>query len=289
MSEVMSMPINSDAEWSVLAHMLRNPNIIGEIIGVPIEQQDFSGAAERTVYATIVERYYAGQPVDALIIGELKREDLAAAWGVADAREAIAMLNSRVTRADIGTNHLEHAAIVRRLSVSRQLDMACFNAIGALRDGTLSPEEVADQLSTEALQITAGSVKRSELLGWMDVGRDFALQLQRIVKAKQQGIEIGVYTGLPFIDNWTRGIGPGELCFLAGDPGVGKTAVAWNAAMGFARRQLKRKPEHRVGTLMLSMEMNLFGSTMRMVQSLTGIDGGKMRTGDLTQQEFNHI
>lgn len=285
----MAMPINREAEWSVIARMLNQPDIIGEIIGVPIEQQDFSDGDTRLLYATCVERYYSGQPVDPLIVGEVVREDLAAAWGMTDSRGVSGQLVQRVRQAEVGGNVLDHAALVKRLSVARQLDMVCFQAITQLRDGQLTPEEVADQLSTEALQITAGSLRRSELLGWMDVGRQYAIQLERIMKARQQGIEIGVYTGHSFIDKWTQGIGPGELCFLAGDPGVGKTAVAWSAAMGFARRQMQRKPEQRVGTLMLSMEMNLFGSTMRMVQSLTGIDGGKLRTGDLTRDEFHHI
>src|SRR5206468_8101223 len=33
----------------------------------------------------------------------------------------------------------------------------------------------------------------------------------------------------------------------------------------------------------------LYSSTMRMVSSLTGIDGGRLRRGDITQQEYTHI
>lgn len=107
--------------------------------------------------------------------------------------------------------------------------------------------------------------------------------------AKQQGIEMAVYTGLPFIDDWTKGIAPTELCFLAGDPGVGKSAVAWKAAEGFAMRQLRKPPEQRVGTLVLSLEMGVFPSTQRVVQSLTGIDGMRLREGDITRQEYQRV
>ena len=109
------------------------------------------------------------------------------------------------------------------------------------------------------------------------------------MQAKQLGLEIGVYTGLSFIDAWTAGIGPGELCFLGGEPGVGKTAVGFAAAMGFAARQVQREPHQRVGTLVLSMEMGLYSSTARMVSMLTGLNGTELREGRVSASQFQHI
>jgi replicative DNA helicase len=289
MSEVMSMPINKHAEWSVIAQMLQRPERIGEVIGIPVEQQDFSDADTRLLYATTVERYYGGQSVDPLIVGELVRDELSQYWGLPDNMAVAPQLVERIRSADIGGDLLEHANLVKRLSRARQLQTVCFNAIQAINEGKLTPEEIGDQLSGEALQVTAGSIARTEVLDWMDTGRQYVQQLKRVIAAKQQGIEIGVYTGYPFVDDFTTGIGPGELCFLAGDPGIGKTALAWACALGFVQRQMVRAPEKRVGTLMLSMEMNLYASTMRVVSALTGINGTRLREGDITQQEFQHI
>jgi replicative DNA helicase len=187
---------------------------------------------------------------------------------------------------------LEHAGIVKRLSTSRQLMESCHHALREITEGKLTPEEIGDNLSSDALQITSGTIKRTELLDWLDTGRAYVSHLQRVMAAREAGQEVGVYTGLSFIDRYTSGIGPGELCFLAGEPGSGKSAVAWTVGPGFAARSLARPcavGQRPVGTLMLSLEMPLISSTMRMVQSLTGIDGTRLREGKITKSEYRQI
>jgi replicative DNA helicase len=101
-----------------------------------------------------------------------------------------------------------------------------YEGLSAIAEGKLSPEEIGDASATEITRVTAGSVRRTELRDWMDKGREGARQLKRLQLSRQQGIEIGAYTGLSFIDKHTRGIAPGELAFIASEPGAGKTALA---------------------------------------------------------------
>jgi replicative DNA helicase len=288
MTDLLTAPTDVAAEWSVLAHMLRDPAVIGEVIGVPLEQTDFSQPDTRLIYTTAVERHYRGQPVDPLVIGELVRDDLAQFWR-ADPAHVGTLMDKRTRDAEVSGGVLSHAGIVKRLSTKRKIMDACYHALTAIGDGKLTPEEIGDQLSAEALQVTAGAARRSEIMSWMDVGREYAKQLQRVRLAKQQGYEIGVYTGLSFIDDYTTGIGPGELCFLAGEPGSGKTAVGWAGALGFASRQLARDEDKRVATLMISAEMNLYASTGRTVQAITGIDGVALREGAISDRLYHHI
>jgi replicative DNA helicase len=287
-NELLAAPTNLAAEWATLSQMLCEPSTIGEVIGVPLERQDFSTPVTQALYSLIVERYYAGAPVDPLIIGELARDELAQHWS-ADRSAVAQLLVGRVRDAQVPGSVIEHAAIVKRLSTARRLSDVCYRALRQITAGQLTPEEVGDVLSTEALQVTSGTMRRSELLSWMDVGREYAQQLSRVREARTQGIEVGVYTGLSFIDNWTSGIGPGELCFLAGEPGVGKTALAVASAMGFAARQVQRPAEQRVTTLVLSMEMNLYSSTARLVSMLTGIEGPELREGSIDDRDYQRF
>ncbi|MDQ2876549.1 MAG: AAA family ATPase [Actinomycetota bacterium] len=290
--QLLEAPTNTAAEWSVIAAMLTQPGVIGEVIGIPIEERDFSLPDTRALYRTTVTRYYAGEAVDPLIVGELAREELAACWQAEP--QSIGQLLVRRTRDAMieGGTITEHAAIVKRLSTSRQLQDACYAALNAINDGKLTPAEVGDHLSGEALQITSGSVRRTELLDWMDVGTQYVKQLRRVMEAQEKGQEIGVYTGMPFFDDWTSGIAPGELCFLAGEPGIGKTSLGWAAGLGFAGRQMSRvlEPgEQRIGTMFASLEMNLHGSTQRIVSSLTGIDGVALREGKITRRQYAQV
>lgn len=281
-------PTNKAAEWHVVARLLDKPALIPEVVGTQLESTDFAGSDTSMIFAQAAELFYGDLRVDPLIVAEHKRRQLAQVWGIDEAAVPETLL-ARIGATGYAENVLEHAAIVKRLSTGRQLMTLAQRAIGEITDGKLSPQEVGDKLSAESLKVTAGSARRSELLSWMDVGREYAMHLRRQRLAHEKGIELAVYTGMPFIDQWTKGIAPTELFFLAGEPGIGKTAIAWECARGFAERQLKKPEEHRVGTLVLSLEMGLIPSTGRVVQSLTGIDGMRLREGNLTEPEWKHV
>jgi replicative DNA helicase len=283
-ANLLVAPTNVAAEWSVLGHMLTQPQRIGEIVGLPLEQSDFTQPDTRLIFSTTVERNFAGQTIDAIVVAEQSRDELSQLWS-ADPSHVASLLSRRASESMIGEDALEHAELLRQLSAKRKLMDACYHALSAIGDGQASAQEISDRCSTEMLQATAGSARRSELMTWMDAGRAGARQLDIAIAAKKAGVDFGVYTGLPFIDAHIAGIAPGELCFVAGEPGAGKTALAWAAALGFAKRQLRRDHDKRVGVLLLSMEMGYYASFMRIVQNLTGIDGVRMREGAITQDE----
>lgn len=281
-------PTNIAAEWHVVSRLLDKPELIPEVVGTQLESSDFTGLDTSLLFAEAAELFYGDLRVDPLIVAERKRKQLARAWSIDEAGVPDALM-AKVAKTGYVENVLEHAAIVKRLSTSRQLMALALRAVGEVSDGKLSPEEIGDRMSTEALKVTSGSVRRSELLSWMDAGREYAMHLRRQRIAHEKGIELAVYTGMSFIDKWTSGIAPTELFFLAGEPGIGKTALAWNCARGFAERQLIKPEEHRVATLLLSLEMGIVPSTARVVQSLTGIDGMRLREGNITDPEWNRV
>lgn len=281
-------PVNPVAEWNVIAGLLDQPRLIPEVVGMQVESSDFSMPDTQALYGLAVEHHYADMAVDPLIAAERLRPMLAKLWRVGDANVP-AMLQGKLAATGYAENILDHAAIVKRLSTGRALMALALRAVGEVQAGRMSPEEVGDRLGSEALKIVAGKMSRTQLLGWMEVGTEYAKHLRRQRVAHEQGIELAVYTGQPFMDDWTSGIAPTELCFLAGEPGIGKTSVAWQCARGFATRQLGKPPAERVATLVLSLEMGLIPSTGRVVQSLTGIDGMRLREGNITDREWGFI
>ncbi len=279
---------NPEAEWSVAAGVVQKPGRIPEIVGAQLEAQDFLREDARALYATAIEAFYADMPVEPLTIAERLRSTLSKLWRVQD-QEVGGELLRRIAARDMAANVSEHAAIIKRLATARQLLTVIDTATAAIGEGQMTPEQIAATMSTDALAITSGSVRRSELFSWMDTGREYAKYLRRQRIAKAKGIELAVYTGYPFIDEFTRGIAPTELCFIAGAPGVGKSVLGWKAAEGFASRQMVKAPEHRIGTLVVSMEMGLVPSSTRLAQSITRIDGMRLREGDVSDREYNHL
>jgi replicative DNA helicase len=287
-TDLLTAPVSVADEWCVLSEVLRNPERMPEIIGVPLEQRDFSSPDTRIVFQTSIERHYAGRPIDPLIVAELVRSELSQYWSAEPASVGV-LMEKRVREATVGSDTLlEHAQQLKRLSTRRRLMDIGHKMLSDVAEGKLEPAEISDRASNEMMQATAGSVRRSELLTWMDTGRAYIRQLKQVQASVQQGIDIGVMTGLSFVDNHTTGIAPGELCFIASEPGAGKTALAWACSLGFAARQMRRGDD-RVGTLMLSMEMGLYGSTMRVVANLANIDGTRLRRGAISEGEYKRI
>jgi len=279
---------NPEAEWAVSATLVQKPGVIAEIVGTGLEARDFLRGDARALYGTTVESFYADLPVEPLTIAERLRQDFASLWKIPEQRVGTALVE-RISRRDMSANVLEHAAIIKRLSTARQLLGVIDGAVAAIGEGHQTPEQVAATMSTEALALTSGTIRRAELFSWMDTGTAYAKYLRRQRIARRQGIELAVYTGFPFIDKYTRGIAPTELCVIAGAPGVGKSVLGWKAAEGFASRQMSKPQQHRVATLVVSMEMGLIPSSTRLAQSITHIDGMRLREGQVSDREYQHV
>lgn len=279
---------NPAAEWSIVASIVTNAPLIAEVVGTQLEAADFVRADCKLLYATAVEMFYADSSVEPLTVAERVKASLARVWDLPE-QEVPGVLLERVRDREPGEGLMEHVAIVQRLSTARKLLSVTNQAIDAIGEGQQTPEEVASTLSTEALAITSGGVQRSELLDWMDQGREYARYLKRLRLARERGIEMAVYTGFECIDEYTKGIAPTELCFIAGAPGTGKSILGWKGAEGFAAKQMRKLADHRIATLIVSMEMGVIPSSTRLAQAITGIDGMRLREGDVSDNEYRRI
>lgn len=281
-------PVNSEAEWAVIGQMLAREKTIAEVVGAQLAVEDFFNPDARLIFETAVESFYAGEKVDPVLVGDRLRNPLARQWSCQES-EVPQRLYQRTAAFQHATGVLDHAKVVRRHADNRRLLNLMESAQREIAVGDKAPEEVGDMLATEAAAIIAGGRKRADILSFADVGREYVKYLKRLKMAREQGIELAVYTGLKFVDHWTKGIAPGELMLFAGDPGVGKSAVSWECVQGFARRQMSKAPDKRVASMVLSMEMGLEGSSARLATGMTRIEGDKLREGEISDDELSTI
>jgi replicative DNA helicase len=101
-SDFLTAPVSPESEWRVLAALLTTPERIPEMIGVPLEQEDFSSADTRVIFSAVVERHFAGKPIDALILAETIRAELAQFWS-AEPSQVGALMEQR-TRDALGSD-----------------------------------------------------------------------------------------------------------------------------------------------------------------------------------------
>jgi replicative DNA helicase len=284
----MKPPHSLDAERSVISQLLRgDPNLIAEVIGMKLQPSHFYAPAHKVIVGAIYDNHFADLPTDAITIGERTSRQLSQQWSVEDA-EAV----SRVR--DISTERFhgkiaDHAVMVQRKHSYREIMDLASVIEGEVEREERSPEEIASLASKGAMEIATDSLLTSEIIHFGQMGRSYYQQALEAKAAHEKGTEIGAKFGLPFIDDYTRGLRKTELYLGAGEPGVGKSMVFVKAALRFAAAQMKREAEQRVGTLVLSLEMAEEPTNMRLASMVSGIDGGKLREGRITDGELGAI
>jgi replicative DNA helicase len=139
------------------------------------------------------------------------------------------------------------------------------------------------------MHVATNTLITQDILSFEELGKHYVRRAQQEMEAVARGVEMGAHFGLKFIDDWTRGIRPTELWIAGGEPGAGKSAVFWNAAIRFAERQMQRPENERLGAFVLSLEMGEDDSEVRLAQSMTKIDGSKLREARQSRTELQRI
>lgn len=282
-------PHSPDAERAVLGRiMAQGTKVAGQVVGTLLEPTHFYAPAHRLIYETIYEAYYADEPMDALTVGELCSKRLAPLWDVTE-DEAVGRVRDMSDRQTFSGQISDHARLIKRDSDYRLLLRLSASIEEAVGSEESTPEEVASIASQRAMRIATNSLIAHEIKPFGELGREYVREAQRMMDAAAQGIELGAYFDLRFVDRYLHGLQPTELWFLAGDPGAGKTAISVIASLNFARRQMKQEDDRRIATLFLSLEMGELPSKMRLAQTLTGIDSARMREGTLSAEELQRI
>jgi replicative DNA helicase len=282
-----AVPHNPEVEEALIGRLLAEPQHTGEVVGALLEPGDFYLAANRLLYGAVVESFYADQPADAMTLGELHAKALSRMWNI-DERQAVQRVVGLSGHPSTGSP-VDHAHLVKRDSDYRAL----LKLADGVRDRVLaereSPEQIAGITTQMAMQIATKQALTNELVSFADAGRAFVSAMRYAMTARAQGVELGAYFGLKAVDNFTKGMKPGELLMAGGEPGVGKSAVWWKAALTFARRQAKRPENMRLGTMIISLEMSPEPSNARFASMLSGVDGDRLREATLNNAELERI
>lgn len=284
----MKPPHSLDAELSVIGQMLhKGEEISGVIVGTLLEPRHFYAPAHKVIYNALYENYYAGMPLDPLTIGEQVSKKLAKLWSVSE-ETAVTRVREIATSKFHG-NVVDHAVLVKQHADYRAILDLTSQIEGEVEREEKTPEEIAGMASQLSMQIATNTLLTHEIVSFGDMGRRAYSQLKKAKAAHDAGVEIGVRFGMPFIDDYTKGMRGSELWLLAGEPGVGKSAVITKGSMKFAQRQMARDQAKRIATLVLSLEMNEESVNPRIASAVAKVDGGKLREGRISETEMRTI
>ncbi|OGT51142.1 MAG: replicative DNA helicase [Gammaproteobacteria bacterium RIFCSPHIGHO2_12_FULL_42_13] len=267
-------PHSIEAEQSVLGALMLDQRAWDNVAD-RLTSNDFYRGDHRDIFEAIAKLANTNQPCDVLTVAEaLKTDKKYLPLGEA-------YLYELAQNTPSAANVVAYADIVREYSVLRQLvsvgsDVAnsVFSADGRDSQALLDYAEQLVYKISENKQRGVGPQPISQLL---------SKATERLGELYQtKGGLTGLSTGFKDFDQLTSGLQKGDMVVIAGRPSMGKTSFAMNIAEFAALRQ--EKP-----VLVFSLEMPAEQLVLRMISSAKKIDQHKVRTGQLSDQDWTKV
>ena len=272
MKEV-NIPNNIEAEESVIGSMLLTKKALQKALE-NLTSEDFYLDSHAKIFECIKNINDRKKPVD---ITTLSEELNGKGWlkqvgGVEYIADAI---NSVPTTANID----EYINIVLEKSLLRRL---IDEATEIVKGSYTVSNDIGDYLYEAQKKINKVSegLRTSEFKPIQSVLTKAQSDLETL--AANKGDITGIPSGFYDLDKITSGFHPNELIIIAARPGMGKTAIALNMATNIAMNAKK-------SVAIFNMEMGAEQLVTRMLSQVGGIDGSKLRVGNLEHSDWKRV
>ena len=271
-------PHSIDAEQSVLGGLLIDNGAFDKI-GDVVADGDFYRDDHRRIFRHVSRLIERGKPADVVTVDEAIKvsEDK-------DKTGGITYLAALAGNTPSAHNVRRYAEIVRECAVLRKLiEVSAEIADSALNRMGKDVGQLLDEAESKVFQIAEAGARTRQ--GFMEIQPLLTQVMERIdlLYHKDNPSDItGIPTGYRDLDRETSGLQPGDLIIIAGRPSMGKTALALNMAEHAA-------VENKLPVAIFSMEMSGSQLAMRMLGSIGRLDQHKLRTGRLSDDDWNRL
>lgn len=267
------LPHSIEAEQSVIGSMLMDREAIitsSEIVTA----EDFYQHQYGIMFEAMVELFNEGKPVDLVTLqNRLKEKD------VPPEVSSLEFVRDIITTVPTSANVKSYANIVREKAVLRKLIKV--------------NEEIANDcyLGRESLETILAETEKKifDLLQSRHSGdfvpiRQIVLNvLENIEKAsKTKETVTGIPTGFIDLDYKTSGFQPSDFILIAARPSMGKTAFVLNVVDYVTVRR-------GLPCMVFSLEMSKEQLVNRMLSMESNVDSQKLRTGTLTDSDWDAV
>ena len=270
------LPYSVEAEQAVLGAILIDPECLSDI-AVQIKTEYFYIPQHKEIYSAISSMYELNQSIDFVALLEnLKKA------GVYDEAGGKAYLSQLVQTVVSSANVLTHVAIIRERYYSRALMQAAQEIIKDINENESDSGKLLDAAEQRIFEIRQGK----EISGLTHIKSVIETETyDRLTKMNDPVTRedyIGIPTGLHELDNVLTGLNKSDLIILGARPGMGKTSFALNIARNVAVDRKKT-------VCFFSLEMTRDQLAQRLLSSEAGIESKKLRTGDLSKDEWTRL
>lgn len=267
------LPNNLEAEQSVLGACFLSKYALQKA-GENLLPESFYSDKNGKIFATMISLMEENTPIDLTTVTSAlkKKNELTDVGGVEYLTEIINFVPT-ASNIDYYIKTVEEAALLRRL-IETATEIA---TEGYRTDETVN--EILDSSEKKILNIVKNR-KSSEFRSIKDVLAKTQSDLERLSESK--GEITGLSTGWYDFDKLTTGLHPNEFIIIAARPAMGKTAFALNLATHVAMTQDK-------SVAVFNLEMSAEQLAMRILSSVGQLEGFKLRTGNLMNNDWKRI
>lgn len=267
---VRKMPQNLEAEMSVLGVTFLTKDALQKVCE-ELTSDMFYSDNNRYIFEAIKSLYDSNTPIDVTTLKEEldKKKLLNAVGGVEYISEVI---DSVATPSNIDY----YIKIVKEKATIRNLINTASDIVTKAYDDEDNVTELLDNAEKNILNVVRAR-EASEFLTINMALRRAQEQLEEL--ANNHRAITGIESGFIRLDKATAGFHPGELIIIAARPGMGKTAFALNIAAHAGMTTDK-------AIAVFNLEMPAEQLVNRMISSVGNIDGYKLQTGQMQQNDW---
>ncbi len=267
------LPYNLEAEESVLGACFLSKEALNTAVET-LEEDSFYDAKNARIFKALTNLVDQKIPVDlTTVTSELQNKNLLEeAGGVPYLTEVVNFVPTSVN-VSYYIKEVEDKAILRKL-IETATNIA---TSGYNKEDNIN--ETLDEAERKILSLSKNR-KTSEFRSIQEVLVKTQSNLERL--ASSQGDVTGLPTGWYDLDKLTSGLHENEFIIIAARPAMGKTAFALNLATNVAMNTNQT-------VAVFTLEMGAEQIANRILSSLGQIEGYKLRTGKLLNNDWKRI
>ena len=268
------MPNDIESERSVLGAILLKSECINLVYEKIKSSEYFYRTNNQEIYDAMCQLLKSDTPIDMVTLSSelIKRGMLENVGGISYLTE--------LTGAVPSVENVEHYAdtVVEKYKL-RRLIAALSQSVSECYGMEKDSKDVIEGAESALFNIAMNN-EASKLEHVSESVNEVYEQIREIYL--NHGKTRGVPTGFYEIDQMTGGLQPSNLIIIAGRPSMGKTSLAMNMAAHAAMVEKK-------SVAFFSLEMSRSDLLMRLIGTAAGVDGNKIRSGNLEQDDWERI
>lgn len=266
-------PQNIEAEASLIGSILLDQEALIKVADV-VHADDFYEKKHQHIFEAILMLYEGRSAIDVLTLSN-KLDEIKKLQSIGGSAYLTELVNNVPSAAHV----TEYAKIVSQKSTLRRLIHASAEISALGFDEHKDMQHMLDKAEQLIFEVSHKHLKQNFVHIESILNRSF----DRLDELHKDSSKLrGIPTGFKALDNVLAGFQRSDLIILAARPAMGKTSLALNIAHHAAVKE-------GVPVGIFSLEMSQDQLVDRLLTAESGIDGWNLRTGNLSDKDFEAL